>query len=187
MLSDIQKARIRETLAESGVTPAVWRVGPARRQAAREYIAELQGGETTVRKPVYIGGRIEAPAPRPIDRNRAGVDYLLFTSFQNNTHLHEPTWNALQALAKHYGATILGGRIMYDASQQTRLEKVKRETSREVWFDPRIEPYLADCDLQLAEGLVWLGSANTIPTARNPLSGMEGFGRGSPPRVGVPA
>ena len=181
-LNATQVERVLDTYRTTGSKrEAVWRVGPARRPHARAMLEELEASEgpvEEVKKP-YIGGRVEAPPPRQAERTRSGVDYFLCSTVQNNTLLHEPAWNAMRAFADHLGATMLLSRCMYDTSVQSRLVKERRETSKDIWFDDRITPHLADVDLQLADGLVWKGSMNIIPTVRNPLAGLEGIGRGA--------
>ena len=180
ILSNEQQTRILETLRTTGSRrQAASRVGPKRRPAAYALIDAQANEEPPQEKQPYIGGRIEPDRPRPIDRSRRGVDTFLISAVQNNTRLHEPVWAAMLAFAEHYKGTILLGRILYDASVQSRLQKVERDTSKEIWFDPRVSPHLADCALQLAPSLVYRGDLNTIPSAASPLSGYEGIGEGA--------
>ena len=122
------------------------------------------------------------PAPKQPRRRRTGrqVRRYLLTCAQNNTRLHEPVWRSLTALAGHYDAELLVGRVMYDTTVNEWMHKPGRsKANRAVWFDKRIEPHVADEDIELAPDLVWMGSINVIPSARRPLTSLEGLGRGA--------
>ena len=109
--------------------------------------------------------------------------YLL-TAAQNNTSINRPVWNNLLALAKHYDARLMVGTYTYN-KKTIGAQGAKRKTSKEQdsnveWWDPAIEPYIADQRELLAPGLEWCGEMQTLPTAVDPLSGMQGYtGRNS--------
>ena len=127
-----------------------------------------------------IGGKPHPETPPNHPRKTHVTTRFLLTCAQNNTRLHDPTWESLNTLAKHYDATILVGRVMYDTRVNRHLSKDGRKKgSASVWFDPRIEPHVCDADIYLAPDLLWLGTVNIIPSARRPLSAMEGIGRGA--------
>jgi hypothetical protein len=46
----------------------------------------------------------------------------------------------------------------------------------ELWYDPRIKPYISDKKVELAPGLTWCGNMNILPTEDNPISGLETHG-----------
>ena len=103
------------------------------------------------------------------------------TCAQSGTKLHEPTWQALNALAKHYGARLLVSTFSYSHRQEG---SAKRGTQTgEVgtdWYDPRIEPFVCDDMVALAPSLTFNGHMNILPTAVDPLSGMANYnGRAS--------
>lgn len=114
---------------------------------------------------------VELPKPGKIKR------YIL-TSAQNNTYVHEGFWNNLLALAAHYRATILIGTYSYNQNAYGELS-VKRgkakPTEKELWYDPKLDGYFSDERKQLAKGLVWCGEYNALPTAVNPLAGLESY------------
>ena len=169
-LTVAQQARIWAKYEETGdPRKAREAVGKRLRKAARAYIAERRRG---------IGGSTKPREPGRAKRTR-GIDRFLLTCAQNNTRLHEPTWRSLQTLAEHYGATILVGRVMYDATNNARLHKPGKAKRQEPWFDPRIAPHVVDEDIRLADDLVWLGSLNISPTDRRPLTSLEGMGQGA--------
>jgi hypothetical protein len=113
----------------------------------------------------------ELPAPGQIKR------YIL-TSAQNNTLVHAQFWTNLLAFAKFYDAEILVGTYSYNQNVFGELS-VKRgkkaERERKLWYDPKLKDYFCDSRKQLAKGLVWCGEYNALPTAVNPLAGLESY------------
>jgi exonuclease III len=87
-------------------------------------------------------------------------------------------WENLLALAGHYEAELLVGTFSYNKNAYGPLA-VKRGTKgeyhRELWYDERLEPYLCDERIELANGLVWCGEMNIQPTAPDPLEGLETY------------
>lgn len=110
--------------------------------------------------------------------------YIL-TCAQNNTHVHGATLGALEALAAYYGAEIKVSTFTYTPHDDGSVKRgsTKRKfgyTAEERWYDARIEPYICDAYQRLAPSLVWCGHSNTLPTARDPLTGTESMnGRSS--------
>lgn len=131
-----------------------------------------------MKKPI-VAGSIEGtptlkrklPAPGQVAR------YIL-TSAQNNTHVHDSAWINLQALAKHYQAEIIVGTYSYNQNQYGKLS-VKRGKDKfpteVLWYDPQVVPFIHDERIELAKGLVWCGEMNILPTAVNPLAGLEAY------------
>lgn len=127
------------------------------------------------------GGQLEAAiAAKPAK----GAQRYILTCAQNNTHLHPQVWENILALAAHYDARLLISRFTYNKSTYGK-NSVKPGTKTEtdyqgLWYDPVIEPYLCDERTELAPGLVFCGEMNILPTATNPLSGLESYtGRAS--------
>jgi hypothetical protein len=154
-----------------------------RRQKTTEPAPKRKNKERT--KPVSKGtvfGDIH-PVELPFPPSGKISRYIL-TSAQNNTEVHEKTWENIKALAAYYNAEIYVGTFSYDISAYGK-KAVKEGTheedaDKEVTFDARIEPYIKDEHIQLGKGLVWCGKTNIMPTASNPLSGFETFaGRNS--------
>jgi len=131
--------------------------------------------EPLVRGRVHAMPRVEWPLPK-----RRNVQRYLFTCAQNNTHLHEQTWENLLALAAYYKARLCISRFTYDKASYGRLsvkpgKTATTEESAELWYDPRIAGYLVDESIVIAPGLVWCGEMNILPTAVRPLSGLESY------------
>ena len=114
---------------------------------------------------------------RPLPK-RSNVKRYILTCAQNNTHINEPVWKNLLALADHYDAEIMVGTFSYNKNAYGKLA-VKKDTAtcRDdcLWFAPEIEDYIADKRIALAPGLHWCGEMNILPTAINPLSGFDTY------------
>lgn len=124
-------------------------------------------------------GRIEGRQTIKRGPPKTGVHRYILTSAQNNTPVYKDVWFNLRALAKHYSARIMIGRFTYDKSSYG-TNAVKPGTSKssdfdKLWYDPEILPYVCDERVELAPGLLWCGELNILPTAVNPLSGLESY------------
>lgn len=105
----------------------------------------------------------------------------LFSTIQNDTPLHRPTWNNLVALAKHYNATIVLSRFVYDLSTHNEGAKPRAKSAREerTWAKDAM-PFVQDERMLVAPGLEWCGELQILPTAKRPISGFESYtGRNS--------
>jgi hypothetical protein len=122
--------------------------------------------------------RAKALKPRKV-RHKA---YIL-TCAQNNTEVHGPALQNLEALADHHDAKIMCSTFRYarQSMWQTNLDKKPSDDAvGGIWFDPAIAKYISDDRVEIAKGLVWCGELNISPTAARPLSGMEVYtGRAS--------
>lgn len=126
-----------------------------------------------------VASREVKPPPK-----RGRVRTYLVTSAQNNTDLHSELWENILALAEHDGAEILVSRTTYAAnSRASKGQKVNAVTKTakegaagdtEFWA-PELGDYLCDRSVQLAPGLVWCGELNILPTASNPIAGLESY------------
>jgi hypothetical protein len=117
---------------------------------------------------------------RPLPKGRKIARYIL-TCAQSDTKLHEPTWKALNALAAHYNAEIMVSTFTYRHRQEGSAKRgTATGTGDADQYDPRIEPFVVDEMVELGNGLLWNGHLNTLPTATDPLSGMQNYnGRAS--------
>jgi hypothetical protein len=122
-------------------------------------------------------GSIRAKTPKIAPLPKKGkIKRYIFTSAQNNTHVHEPIWESLLALAEHYEAEIKIATFTYVKNQQgSQKRSAVRHRAEDIWYDTLIEPYVSDTHEVIAPGLVWCGEMNTLPTAKNPLSGWETY------------
>lgn len=144
------------------------------RQTVRRHIRKLGLGE----KPVARGSKRGIKTVKT-DLPEAGtIKRYILTSAQNNTKIHGEVWENLQALAKHYNAEIFVGTFSYDQNSYGPLSVKKgkyKGGDRTLWYDEKITPYIRDERVQLGKGLVWCGEMNIIPTASDPLAGLETY------------
>jgi hypothetical protein len=111
------------------------------------------------------------------------VKRYICTSAQNNTFVHKEFFEALMLLVDHYDAELLVGTYSYNLNAYgpsaikygTHLSKTEGTYDKEPWFDPLISEYINDKSLELGPGLVWCGEMNIMPTAVNPLAGLETY------------
>lgn len=129
----------------------------------------------------------EAPKPgvirardtqrRPLPKKGAVKRYIV-TSAQSNTGVFDLCWNNLLAFADFYDAEILVGATTYRVTEQSaKGQKTGRETPADEseWWADEVMPYLANSRVELAPGLVWCGELNILPTAVDPISGLESY------------
>jgi len=129
------------------------------------------------KKPI-AGGRVKAKLETAELPKTGEVKRYILTSAQNNTHRHEGIWRNLLALAAHYDATILIGTYSYNQNAYGELavkRGTKKPSEKELWYDEELKPYFSDTRVKLGDGLVWCGEFNALPTATNPLSGLESY------------
>lgn len=98
----------------------------------------------------------------------------IITSAQNNTFAHNNFLSSLEVMAEDIDAQIIVGTFSYNTNGFQNLQKSEGE-----WFDPKIEQYILDKPAELADGLIWCGELNILPTAVNPLSGLQSYTRSS--------
>lgn len=129
------------------------------------------------KKPLVAGdkkGTVETKALLPA---KGLVKRYILTSAQNNTRVNTLFWNGLLALAEHYDAEIMVGTFAYNKNAYSS-HPAKRGTAggkEGMWYDPVVVEYINDHRVELADGLVWCGEMNILPTAEDPLSGLETY------------
>lgn len=106
------------------------------------------------------------------------VKRYILTSAQNNTAVNEKFWNSLLLLADYYDANLYVGTFTYNQNHFGQLA-VKRGTKKsyehKLWYASEIKPYIKDFPIELAPGLTWCGEMNILPTAVDPLTGLETY------------
>ncbi|WP_170561397.1 helix-turn-helix domain-containing protein [Ruegeria atlantica] len=121
-------------------------------------------------------GEVLATPARRLEGKAGQVRRYLLTCAQSNTGIHPEFWRNLAALSDHYRAQIMVARVRYNHSEsQVAQEKTNRAADNDLWYAPEVEPYLADERVEICPGLTWAGDMNIIPTAVNPLSGLDSF------------
>lgn len=114
------------------------------------------------------GGTVVAPDKR---RKKLEGTRFVFTSAQNNTYVHEGFLTALLNFCEYNEAQLIVSPFSYNKNGFQNGTK----DDDEAWYDPRITEYFVDESCEVAEGLVFCGELDILPTAVNPLSGFENY------------
>lgn len=117
------------------------------------------------------GGTIEPPDRR---RGKLQGKRFVFTAAQNNTFVHEDFWENLLKFCDHNDAQLVVGKFRYNKSGFQNATK----DSDDLWFDSKILPYVVDESMKLDDsinGTVWCGELDILPTAVNPMSGLDSY------------
>ncbi len=118
------------------------------------------------------------------------INRYIITSAQNNTKVFSKVWDSLVAYSKHKDKRINTSMLMvatftYNKARfgNKAVKLGKSPTASDlapVWYDPIIEKYICDDQVELAPGLIFCGEMNILPTAVRPLTGLEVYsGRSS--------
>lgn len=150
---------------------------------ARSTVQEALRKTPLNKKPIAGGENLNDAAIKAKLPPKDVVKRYICTSAQNNTRVNSEFWEALKVLADYYSAEILVGTFSYNMNAYgpsavkygTHEDKDEATYEKEPWFDPAIKPFLNDKDIELGPGLVWCGRMNIMPTAVNPLAGLETY------------
>ena len=134
-----------------------------------------------VERPV-AGGTMAEPETRTMRRN--GRRFIL-SSAQNNSFVHADFLASLETMARHTGAEIIVSCYTYNKNAWEQASSVTKE-SEEVWFADELQPYLCRQSTRIAEDLVFCAELDRLPTAVDPLSGLDSYTRDSSGVVGHP-
>ncbi len=128
-----------------------------------------------------LRGVITSPDDRRAKAAGTGRRTFVLTCAQNNTKLHTRFWDALRKYCEWAEAELHVSRFVYNKSGlsagDSKEGTVKTSDHDQVWYDPRIEPYVSDQSLELAPGLIWCGELNILPTRVTPLSTLRSYTR----------
>jgi len=175
---EAEQKRIEETVevferTGGNVSATAKELGISRRSVRRRVDRAGKG-----KKPLAGGTKIGTETEVVKLPSVGKVKRFILTSAQNNTHVHAELLANLEALAGYYGAEIIVGTYTYNQNHYGKLS-VKRGKDKpeetQLWYDPKIVPYIKDRRIQLANGLVWCGEYNALPTNVNPLAGLESY------------
>mgnify|MGYP000023499212 CR=1 FL=1 len=119
--------------------------------------------------PVAAGETISPAKTRKKLRGKRFV----FTSAQNNTHVHSDFLSSLENYCEVNEAELLVGTFHYNK------KGFQRGGEDGDWFDPKIRKYILDESCEVFKDLLWCGELNILPTAANPLSGFHSYTQGS--------
>lgn len=116
---------------------------------------------------------------------KKGVKRYIVAAAQTQTKVNKGFWNNLLALAKYYDAEVLVAPFAYNKQafgHQSNSKPGAKSGENELFsaMDPALAPYLVSDRVQLAKGLVFCAEVQILPTATDPLSGLETYtGRAS--------
>jgi len=131
-----------------------------------------------------ISGPVAKQRVKALKTKRMRSSVYILTDAQNNTNVHAGLWANLLELAACDGATILVGTTYYHKrgfGTRNAIDPKSKRDQDEIWFDPKVVPYIKAERVEIAKGLVWCGElTNILPTAERPLQGLENYtGRAS--------
>ena len=147
------------------------------------YIGELYGCSKSsignfLRKETYLEFW-EAHEDKPIaagttskiadNRKKLVGKKFVITSAQNNTHLHNDFFNSLMRYCEEEDAQFIVGTYIYNKNGFQNAER------NDIWFDPKLRPFIIKESIELAQGLVYCGEIQILPTAKSPITGMHNY------------
>lgn len=137
-----------------------------------------------------VDGRVDyvKAKKRPLPPSGCVARYIL-TSCQNNTHPHEAGlanllayghWTTRQRKGNTFEFIVGSFSYAVDSYGAKAVKRGAYKPQGNLWYDPKLIPYFVDESIQLAPGLIWCGEMNILPTAINPLTGLDDYnGRAS--------
>lgn len=93
----------------------------------------------------------------------------LITSAQNATPVFQPALDACMTWCSHNE-----GELIVIPNRYKNPTSLFTDKDHD-WWHPSLVPSLVDQRVELCKGLVLLADIKVVPTAKNPLTGMEGF------------
>lgn len=133
-------------------------------------------------KAAPVAGRLKArSSPKIGEVPKRGRKTYILTCAQNNTHIHPVLWANLKALEAHDKARLIVARTVYnrfaEAASMDKKLVIERggQGARDYWWADEVQSHLLDERAELAPGLVWCGELNIMPTAADPLTGLDSY------------
>jgi len=129
---------------------------------------------TTPESKEILGHSPGKPIARPVfnPETRAGCMTFIITAAQNATPVHAAFWKSLQRAAKHFKAELLVQPLSYNNPTST-WSKGARDSQ---WWASETVKHLCNVRRELNKNLEFLCDIPILPTASEPLTGLEGFG-----------
>ena len=122
--------------------------------------------EAHERKPIASG---KLDKPRDNLRILEGKRFFI-TSAQNNTHAFKDGLRAIKRYCKEVDAQLIVGRYTYNKNG------FQNGTNQDdLWFDREVRDHIINEPCQLAEGLIFCGNINSLPTVQNPLNRFQNY------------
>ena len=139
-------------------------------------MSELQKLPKKDPKPVK-GGRLKSLDE---DRMQLTGKRFIFTCAQNNTKLHEQFWKTLVRMSKVRRAQLIVSGCTYNKNGWQRLTRESStldgtSDSEGLWWDHRIAKHRIEEQARVADGLVFCGELDILPTAVTPTTGLDNY------------
>jgi hypothetical protein len=120
-----------------------------------------------------VRGQNGRPSARPaFDPEPTGKQTFLITAAQNATPVHPGAWASLMRAKKFYDAELLIQPLSYNNPTSTW----SKNASESQWWADETAKYLCNVRRLLNKNLEFLCDIPILPTATEPLTGLEGFG-----------
>lgn len=175
---DFEKLRLYKSTVvhEGSVTKASKKLGvnhSAISRALQRY--ERYVAEGVIEDKPLFEGKIAPAKLKTLPIPRKGVARYFLTCAQNNTAVHAKLWKNVMAFCDALDVQIFVSTFTYNHNAYGELA-VKKGTAKKqhkLWYDRILADFITDEDVEIANGLVWLGGENILPTAEKPLTGYE--------------
>ncbi len=179
-LTDAQAARIIEVYQRVGTIYGTSLETGHKRDTIRNYIKAAGIYDD---KPLFAG-RVapfeQTSFPLP---SKGKINLYFVTSAQNNTKVNPKAWASFLTYSKHKTSRVETSLLMVATFTYNKASFGNKAVKRgqgpskmdlaPIWYDPIIEDYICDDQIELAPGLVFCGEMNILPTAVRPLQGLE--------------
>lgn len=106
----------------------------------------------------------------PVQNPRGRI--FLFTGAQNDTPVHQPFWENLNAYAAYLNAEIVIGPWTYETNWWDENNPASRH------YAPEIADHLCFGQMQIGSNFLFAGEMNTLPTAARPISDLSTYSQG---------
>ena len=136
-------------------------------RAVRKRRERLEAKGVDLSKPIASGTEATPDERRKWLRGKRFV----ITSAQNNTHVSKPFLESLKQYCKSNSAQLIVSTFTYNKNGFQKSEK----DSDGIWYDPSIRDYINNDAAFITDGLSYCGELNILPTAVNPLSGLDNY------------
>ena len=99
---------------------------------------------------------------------------FIITSAQISTVAHDGFVENLHAACQFYDAQLMIAGITYNVDEEWGHGDAKKKDVGHM-YDSRIRAFLINQQVKLNENIVFTGELNILPTAKRPLTGLEGY------------
>lgn len=179
-ITDAQSARILDVYQRLGTIYGTAKETGHVRKTVRDC---LKACNVYDERPLFAGRiapfeQTSFPLPK-----KGKINRYIITSAQNNTKVFDKAWDSLVAYSKKKETRVETSRLMVATFTYNKARFGNKSVKRgreatvadkaPVWYDPKVEDFICDDQIELAPGLIFCGEMNIEPTAVRPLSGLE--------------